>query len=109
MSLNSNNLDLKLIAFQSIWWKWMKYTENKSFHTVLVLKSPHIIRDIKNQDLFISAKIPLGPARMDLREESSNTLVLRLIEFRSTSGKWMKHTESKSSHTALVLKIFHII
>ena len=51
----------------------MKHAESKSSNTVLVLKSLSTIGDIKYQDLIVSLKFPLGPARMDLWEESSNT------------------------------------
>ena len=65
----------------------MKHTESRSSNTILVLKSLQIIGDIKYQDLIVSLKFPLGPARMDLREESSNNKVLTLVAFQPRSCK----------------------
>ena len=45
---------------------------------------------------------------MDLKDESSNTLVLKLIVFPYISSKWTKHAKKKSSNTIAILKSLHI-
>ena len=69
---------LKWDALQSISRKYVKQDENIIVHTV-VMKYQNMITDIKDQDVFPSALPTKSPAKLDLGEQISKTIVLKRV------------------------------
>ena len=69
---------LKWDALQSISRKYVKQDDSIIVHTV-VMKYQNMITDIKDQDIFPSALPTKSPAKLDLGEQISKTIVFKRI------------------------------
>ena len=69
---------LKWDALQSISRKYVKQDDNIIVHTV-VMKYQNMITDIKDQDIFPSALPTKSPAKLDLGEQISKTIVFKRV------------------------------
>ena len=69
---------LKWDALQSISRKYVKQDDNIIVHTV-VMKYQNMITDIKDQDIFPSALPMKSPAKLDLGEQISKTIVFKRV------------------------------
>ena len=65
-------------ALQSISRKYVKQDDNIIVHTV-VMKYQNMITDIKDQDIFPSALPTKSPAKLDLGEQISKTIVFKRV------------------------------
>ena len=69
---------LKWDALQSISRKYVKQDDSIIVHTV-VMKYQNMITDIKDQDIFPSALPTKSPAKLDLGEQISKTIVFKRV------------------------------
>ena len=69
---------LKWDALQSISRKYVKQDDSIIVHTV-VMKCQNMITDIKDQDIFPSALPTKSPAKLDLGEQISKTIVFKRV------------------------------
>ena len=69
---------LKWDALQSISRKYVKQDDSIIVHTV-VMKYQNMITDIKDQDIFPSALPKKSPAKLDLGEQISKTIVFKRV------------------------------